>query len=138
MGEAKRRREATRSEKRGASVKRRLGSAELNLCIFPLIEIAIQPPKSPDDLLAMWRLQAGLVTLERKARGELYCLHCDEAIAVDPPPVVGFLKPDDPESELCCFSLCESCFLATDTRVELTAMVAAAFDGTIAPDPVYN
>jgi hypothetical protein len=101
MGESKRRRQATRSEKRGANVKRRLGSAELNLYIFPLIETVIRLPKSQDDLLAIWKLQIGHLTLERMARGELYCLLCEEPIAVDPPPIVGFLKPGDLHPELC-------------------------------------
>jgi hypothetical protein len=108
-------------------------------------EPAASPEPEPSPPLPVWSgpglpppLVAHLYAPYRKKRGELYCLHCDEAIAVDPPPIVGFLKSDERESELCCFSICESCFLSTETREELMAMVAAAFDGTIAPDPVYN
>jgi hypothetical protein len=48
MGESKRRRgrQATRGEKRGATLRRRWGAAEFDLCISPLIETAIRLPKS--------------------------------------------------------------------------------------------
>jgi hypothetical protein len=72
------------------------------------------------------------------ARGELYCLLCEEPIAVDPPPIVGFLKLDDPHPELCGFSGCKSCFLAADGPEEAQEMVSAAYGGTIGPDPSYN
>jgi hypothetical protein len=138
MGESKRRCEATRSEKRGATLRRRFGDGPFDLCIFPLVEVALKPPRSPDDLLAIWKAIIGAETLKRQERGELYCLLCDGAIAVEPPPAVGFIKPDDLESDLAGFSICGSCFGATETLEELRAMVAAAYNGTIAPDPSYN
>jgi hypothetical protein len=103
-----------------------------------LIETAIRLPKSQDDLRAIWKLQIGHLTLERMARGELCCLLCEEPIAVDPPPIVGFLKPDDPHPELCGFSVCKSCVLAAEDPEELRTMVGAAYGGTIGPDPSYN
>jgi hypothetical protein len=105
------------------------------LHLFPLIEVLV--PESLADLpLAMWRLEVGLETLERKRRGELFCILCDSPIALDLPPIVGFVKPDE-SSRLCGFSVCEACFLATETREELTNMVGEAFGGTIAPNPSW-
>jgi hypothetical protein len=136
MGESKRRRQATRSEKRGAIFKRRFGDAPLDLHLFPLT--AIQPPRSPADLpLAMWKLQVGLETFERMERGALYCIVCDGAIAWAPPASIGFLKADL-GSELCGFAVCEACFRAAETREELTAMISEAVGGTAAPVPRYN
>jgi hypothetical protein len=126
MGEAKR-----RSEQRGASLRRRFGGAPLDLCIFPLS--AIKPPRSPADLpLAMWRLKIGLETLERQGRGELFCVVCDEPIASAPPPLVGFVRADDPKSELCGFSVCETCFRVAEGPEEVTDMVSEALGGVAA------
>ena len=130
MGEAK------RSERRGASLRRRFGGAPLDLCIFPLS--AIKPPRSPADLpLAMWRLKIGLETLERQGRGELFCVVCDEPIASAPPPLVGFVRADDPKSELCGFSICETCFRVAGTADELKEMVSGALGG-VAASPRTN
>jgi hypothetical protein len=137
MGDSKRRRQATRSEKRGAILKRRFGDAPLDLHLFPLT--AIQPPRSPADLpLAMWRLQVGVETLELQKRGALYCVACDGAIVGDLPPLVGFIRSDDPNSDLCGFAVCESCSHAAETREQLTAMISEAVGGVVAPVPRYN
>jgi hypothetical protein len=133
MGEAKGRREATRSEKRAAILNRRFGATAFDLHIFPLS--AIKPSESPADLpLAAWMLQVGLETLERMKHDDLHCVVCDEHIALDLPPAVGFLKPDDPNSELVGFAVCEMCFRAAETPPEeLTEMVGGAFGGVAAP-----
>jgi hypothetical protein len=47
-------------------------------------------------------------TLERHARGTLYCVACDGAIVLDLPPLVGFIRADDPNSDLCGFAVCEA------------------------------
>jgi hypothetical protein len=89
MGEARRKREA----KRDAILRKRLGGAPLDLHLFRLS--SIKPPQSAADLpLAMWKLQIGLETLGRLGRGELFCVVCDEAIALAPPPFTGFIKAD--------------------------------------------
>jgi hypothetical protein len=134
MGEAKRRPQATRSEKRGAILRQRFGTAPLDLCLFPLA--AIQPPKSPADLpLAMWRLQVGLETLERRERGALYCVVCDGAIVADLPPLVGFMRADDPNSDLCGFAICETCFRVAGSPEAVTELVAEALGAAEAPIP---
>jgi hypothetical protein len=131
MGEAKRRREATRSEKRAADLKQRFGDTPFEIHLFPLS--AIQP-ESPADLpLALWRLQVGLEVLNRKERGDLYCVACDERIALGLPPIVGFIKPVDRDSELAVFAVCETCFRVAETPEELTEMVGEAFGGVAAP-----
>jgi hypothetical protein len=107
------------------------------LCFFPLT--AIQPPASPADLpLAMWRLQVGLEILERKRRSALYCIACDGAIALDLPPLVGFFRADDPNSDLCGFAVCESCVSVAGTSEEITAMISAAVGGTLAPTSPWH
>jgi hypothetical protein len=76
MGESRRRRRATRSEKRGASLRRRFGSAPLELCLFPLT--GVEPPRSSaEERVAAWFFQASLQVLARKERGELDCVCCD-------------------------------------------------------------
>ena len=71
MGEARRRRQATRNEKGGAILKRRFGGAPLDMHLFTLS--AIQPPQSPADLpLAMWKLPVLLEVLGQLKRGALY------------------------------------------------------------------
>jgi hypothetical protein len=131
MGEAKRRR-------RAANVRRLLGDAPLDLCLFPLT--AIEPPKSQDDLpLAVWRLQVGLETLQRQSCGELFCVVCDGPIAFGLPPLVGFVRGDKPNSGLCGFAVCETCLNTAKNDVDaLTAMVSEAFCGTLAPAPLCN
>jgi hypothetical protein len=142
MGEAKRRRKGTRqafprSLRRAAILRRRFGDAPLDLCLFPLS--AIHPPASPADLpLAVWRLQAGVEALELQGRGELFCVICDGAIAVDPPPLVGFVRADDPNSELGGFAVCEACLRAADSFDEVKAMVGEAFGGVVAPVSPHN
>jgi hypothetical protein len=63
----------------------------------------------------------------------LACVVCDDAIAVDLPPFVGFIRGDDPGSDLCGFAVCESCFGFAGTSEKLTAMVGEAAGGTMAP-----
>ena len=136
MGEAKRKRQATRSEKRGAALRKRLGGAPLDLHLFTLP--SIRPPQSPADLpLAMWKLQIGLETVGRLERGELFCVVCDEAIALAPPPVAGFVKADL-GPELCGLAVCELCSRAAGTFERLVEMVAEAVDGTAAPPPLHS
>jgi hypothetical protein len=126
MGESKRR------AQRGAALKRRFGTVALDLHLFPLESIDL--PRSQADLpLAMWKLQIGLETLELRARGKLFCVCCDGPIAVDLPPVVGFLKPDAPRSELCGIAVCVTCFRVAGSPEELTEMVQAAVGGVPAP-----
>ena len=133
----RRRRLGKRSEKLGAILRRRFGAAPLDLCFFPLT--TIEPPRSPADLpLAMWRLQVGIEIVERKASGALYCVACDGAIARRPPPLVGFIRADDPNSDLCGFALCEACLSAAETAEELTALIGEAVGGTLAPAPSCN
>jgi hypothetical protein len=129
MGAANRPRRATRPEKRSARLRLRLGDGPLDLCLFALS--AIKPPESPADLrLAMWRLQVGADILGRHARGELFCLVCEEPIR-SRPAHFGFLKADL-SLELCGFAICESCFEAAGTLEALPEMVASAFGATAA------
>jgi hypothetical protein len=58
--------------------------------------------------------------------------------SVNPPRLVGFIRADEPNSDLCGFAVCGSCFLAAEGPEELTKMVAEAFGGTVAPAPLYN
>jgi hypothetical protein len=135
MDEAKR---PTPGEKRAAGLKRRFGDAPLDLCVFPLVEVAIRPPRSPDDFPARWKLETALGTIDCQERGELRCLLCDGLITVELPPIAGFLKRADRDSDLCCFSVCEACSRAAETLAELTALVAEAFGGTAAPPPLHS
>jgi hypothetical protein len=136
MGEAKWKRQATRSEKRGAVLRKRLGGAPLDMHLFTLS--SIKPPQSPADLpMTMWKLQIGLETLGRLEHGELFCVVCDEAIALGPPPVAGFVKADLGPG-LMGFGVCEPCFRAAGTFERLVEMVAEAVDGTAAPPPLHS
>jgi hypothetical protein len=62
----------------------------------------------------MWKPQIGLETLGRLERGELFCVVCDGAIALGPPPFAGFIKADLGPG-LCGLALCELCFQAAGT-----------------------
>ena len=137
MGEAQRRqRQATRSEKRAAILRKRLGGAPLDMHLFTLS--SIRPPESPADRpMALWKLQIGLETLRRLERGELFCVVCDEAIALAPPPFAGFVKADL-GPELCGLAVCELCSRAAGTFERLVEMVAEAVDGTAAPPPLHS
>jgi hypothetical protein len=129
-------RQARRGEKLGAILRQRFGAAPLDLCFFA--PSSIEPPTSAADLpLALWKLQVGLEIVERKARGALHCIVCDNAITVVP-PLVGFIRADDPNSDLCGFAVCESCFGGAETLEELSAMISAAVGGTLAPAPPCN
>ena len=77
----------------------------------------------------MWKLQIGLETLGRLGRGELFCVVCDEAIALAAPPFVGFIKADL-GPELCGLAVCELCSKAAGTFKRLVEVVAEAVDGT--------
>jgi hypothetical protein len=132
MGEA-RRRQATRSEKRGAILRKRLGGAPLDFTLS-----SIKAPESAADApMAMWKLQIGIETLRRLERGELFCVVCDEAIALAPPPFAGFVKADL-GPELCGLAVCELCSRAAGTFERLVEMVAEAVDGTAAPSPLHS
>ena len=132
MGEAKRKRQA----KRGAVLRQRLGGAPLDLHLFKLS--SIKAPESPADLpLAMWKLQIELETLRRLERSELFCVVCDEAIALAPPPFVGFIKADL-GPELCGLAVCKLCSNAAGTFERLVEMVAEAVNGTAAPPPLHS
>jgi hypothetical protein len=133
MGEAKRRRQATRSERRGAALKKQLGDGAFQLCLFPLW--SVRPPESPADLpLTLWKLQTALAVLDRQKQGKLYCICCDGAIAVDPPTVAGFLKAEDRDAELAVIAVCEACNRSVESAEDLTALVQKAIGGTAAPE----
>ena len=100
--------------------------------------VTIRPPQSPADLpLAMWKLQIGLETVGRLERSELFCVVCDEAIALAAPPFVGFIKADL-GPELCGLAVCELCSKAAGTFERLVEMVAEAVNGTAAPPPLHS
>jgi hypothetical protein len=130
MSEARQRQVAAR-------LKQRLGGGPFDLYFFPLMSIKL--PETPADLpLAMWKLQIGLETLERRERGELFCLSCDKPIALTIPWLVGFIRSDDPNSELCGFALCESCVDTAESHEELESLIGAAFGCVLAPRPRPN
>jgi hypothetical protein len=116
-------------------LRKRLGGAPLDMHLFTLS--SIQPPESPADApMAMWKLQIGLETIGRLERGELFCVVCDEAIALAP-PFVGFIKADL-GPELCGLAVCKLCSNAAGTFERLVEMVAEAVDGTAAPPPLHS
>jgi hypothetical protein len=86
----------------------------------------------------MWKLQVGLETLERQRRGELFCIVCDTSMVLDPPSMIGFVRGDDPSSDLCGFSVCSACVGIAETPDELTDMVAEAVGGTLGRAPHSN
>jgi hypothetical protein len=135
MGESKRRRQATRNEKRGAILRRRFGEAPLELHLFSLC--SVEPPVWGDPL-SIWRFQVALAVFERQKSGKLFCIGCDGAIAVELPPVVGFAWPEDRDSELAVLAVCETCLRATDGQEDLADMVSEALGRVVAPDPPCN
>ena len=124
------------AERETGSDTSRLGGAPLDMHPFTLS--SIQPPESPADRpMALWKLQIGLETLRRLERGELFCVVCDGAIALGPPPFVGFIKADLGPG-LCGLAVCELCSKAAGTFERLVEMVAEAVNGTAAPPPLHS
>jgi hypothetical protein len=132
MGESKRQRQATRNEKRGAILRRRFGDTPLELHLFSLC--SVEPPVW-GDRVSIWRFQVALAVFERQKRGELFCIGCDEPVAVQLPPVVGFVRPEDRDSELAVLAVCETCLRATDGQEDLANMVSEALGRVVAPEP---
>jgi hypothetical protein len=60
------------------------------------------------------------------------------AIALDPPPFVGLIKPEGQDSGLGVVVVCEGCARAADGYEDLKELVADAVGGALAPAPTCH